>query len=75
MPTASVETVDGKIGILDLLVNTKLAPSKREARNLIAGKGVTVDDVVIDDPTAQIDLTKEVIVRKGKKVFLKVTKA
>ena len=75
MPTASVETVDGKIGILDLLVNTKLAPSKREARNLIAGKGVTVDDAVIDDPTAQIDLSKEVIVRKGKKVFLKVTKA
>ena len=75
MPTASVETVDGKIGILDLLVNTKLAPSKREARNLIAGKGVTVDDAVIDDPTAQIDLSKEVIVRKGKKVCLKVTKA
>ena len=75
MPTASVETVDGKIGILDLLVNTKLAPSKREARNLISGKGIAVDDVVIEDPTAQIDLTNEVIVRKGKKVFLKVTKA
>ena len=74
MPTAAVEAPDGKIGILDLLVNTKLAPSKREARNLIAGKGIAVDDVIIDDPTAQIDLTNEVIVRKGKKVFLKVTK-
>ncbi len=75
MPSAAVETVDGKIGILDLLVDTKLAPSKREARNLISGKGIAVNDVVIDDPTAQIDLTDEVIVRKGKKVFLKVTKA
>ena len=74
MPTAAVEASDGKIGILDLLVNTKLAPSKREARNLIAGKGIAVDDVIIDDPTAQVDLTNEVIVRKGKKVFLKVTK-
>ena len=74
MPTAAVEAPDGKIGILDLLVNTKLAPSKREARNLIAGKGIAVDDVIIDDPTTQIDLTNEVIVRKGKKVFLKVTK-
>ncbi|MDE6728309.1 MAG: tyrosine--tRNA ligase [Oscillospiraceae bacterium] len=74
MPTASVETVDGKIGILDLLVNTKLAPSKREARNLISGKGIAVNDAVIEDPTAQIDLTNEVIVRKGKKVFLKVSK-
>lgn len=75
MPSAAVEAPDGKIGILDLLVNTKLAPSKREARNLISGKGIAVDDVVIDDPNAQIDLKKEVIVRKGKKVFLKVTKA
>ena len=75
MPAASVETTDGKIGILDLLVNTKLAPSKREARNLISGKGIAVNDVVIEDPNAQIDLTNEVIVRKGKKVFLKVTKA
>lgn len=75
MPTTSVETVDNKIGILDLLVNTKLAPSKREARNLISGKGIAVDDVIIEDPTARIDLTNEVIVRKGKKVFLKVSKA
>lgn len=75
MPTASVETTNGKIGILDLLVNTKLAPSKREARNLISGKGIAVNDEIIEDPNAQIDLTNEVIVRKGKKVFLKVTKA
>lgn len=75
MPTAAVETVDGKIGILDLLVNTKLAPSKREARNLISGKGIAVNDEIIDDPNKQIDLASEVIVRKGKKVFLKVTKA
>ncbi len=75
MPTAEVEAADGKIGILDLLVNTKLAPSKREARNLISGKGIAVDEVIIDDPNAQIDLTNEVIVRKGKKVFLKVSKA
>ncbi|MGN1422461.1 MAG: tyrosine--tRNA ligase [Oscillospiraceae bacterium] len=73
MPTASVELTDGKIGILDLLVNTKLAPSKREARNLISGKGIAVDDVVIEDPNAQIEINGEVIVRKGKKVFLKVT--
>lgn len=75
MPTASVETENGKIGILDLLVNTKLAPSKREARNLISGKGIAVNDEIIADPNAQIDLSNEIIVRKGKKVFLKVTNA
>ena len=72
MPTATVELTDGKIGILDLLVNTKLAPSKREARNLVAGKGIYVDDVCIEDHNAQIEINGEVIVRKGKKSFLKV---
>ncbi|MBQ8171560.1 MAG: tyrosine--tRNA ligase [Oscillospiraceae bacterium] len=73
MPTTKVELTDGKIGILDLLVATKLVPSKREARNLIAGKGIAVDDVVIEDPTAQIAIETEVIIRKGKKVFHKAT--
>ncbi len=75
MPTAAVELTDGKIGILDLLVSTKLAPSKREARNLVSGKGITVDDVVIDDPNAQIEISDHIILRKGKKSFIKVTKA
>ncbi len=73
MPTTKVEVTDGKIGILDLLVATKLAPSKREARNLVAGKGIAVDDVVIEDPNTQITIETEVIIRKGKKVFHKAT--
>ncbi len=73
MPTTKVEVTDGKIGILDLLVATKLAPSKREARNLVAGKGIAVDDVVIEDPNTQIAIETEVIIRKGKKVFHKAT--
>ncbi len=73
MPTTKVAVVDGKIGILDLLVATKLAPSKREARNLVAGKGIAVDDVVIEDANTQIAIETEVIIRKGKKVFHKAT--
>ncbi len=75
MPTTAVETADGKIGILDLLVAAKLAPSKREARNLISGKGIAVDDVIIEDANAQIAIDTEVIVRKGKKVYHKIVKA
>jgi len=75
MPTASVEAADGKIGILDLLVSAKLAPSKREARNLVAGKGIAVDDRTIEDANEVIDITNEVILRKGKKVFVKIKKA
>ena len=73
MPTTQVALTDGKIGILDLLVSIKFAPSKREARNLISGKGIYVDEVCIEDPNAQIEVAGEVIVRKGKKSFMKVT--
>ena len=72
MPTVTVEAPDGKIGIVDLLVNTKLAPSRREARNLISGRGVAVDNVVIEDTDAVIEIKDQIILRKGKKVFLKI---
>ncbi len=75
MPTTELELPDGKIGILDLMVATKLVSSKREARTLIAGKGVAVDDVIIEDVNAEIAIEKEVIIRKGKKVYHKVVRA
>ena len=78
MPTDEIPAemfADNKIGILDLLTAAKLAPSKREARNLIAGGGIMVDDVKIDDPNAQIEITDFVVVKKGKKIIHKVKKA
>ncbi len=71
MPTTEVELTDGKIGVLDLLVATKLVNSKREARTLITGKGLAIDDVIVEDVNAQIELNPEVIIRKGKKVYHK----
>lgn len=79
MPVASVcsdDFADGTIGLLDLLVRTGLAPSKREARQLVQQGGITVDDVKLADPSARLnqsDFEKGyVVVRKGKKVFRKV---
>jgi tyrosyl-tRNA synthetase len=63
------------IGILDLLVATKLAPSKGEGRRLVQQGGISVDDVKVTD--AQLVINKSdyengyVIVKKGKKVFHK----
>lgn len=74
MPTTELELPDGAIGILDLLTATKLAGSKREARTLVAGKGVAVNDVVIEDANAQITIDPEVIIRKGKKIYHKVVR-
>ena len=78
MPTTEIPAdkfTDGKIGILDLLTLTNLAPSKREARNLIAGGGVLVDDIKIADPTEMIAVDDFVVIKKGKKVFHKAKKA
>ena len=74
MPTTELELPEGKIGILDLMVAVKLVNSKREARTLIAGKGVAVNDIIVEDPNAEITIDGEVIIRKGKKVYHKVVR-
>ena len=74
MPTTELELPEGKIGSLDLMVAAKLVNSKREARTLIAGKGVAVNDVIVEDPNAEITIDGEVIIRKGKKVYHKVVR-
>ena len=64
------------IGLLDLMVKCKLAPSKKEARRLVEQGGVTVNDEKVADVntayTAQ-QLSDGLMVRKGKKVFHKVS--
>ena len=67
--------IDGKIGILDLLVKSGLAPSKGEARRLVQQGGVTVNDEKVTDPTVLYDKTsvgEYLIVKKGKKIFRKI---
>lgn len=70
--------VDGKINILDLLVLTKLTKSKSEGRTLINQGGICIDNKKIEDIYFEIDFTslnkKDIIIKKGKKVFFKVYK-
>lgn len=65
---------DNAIHILDLLVKTGLAPSKREARTLVAQGGILIDGEKVDDPNAQIAIETEVVIKKGKKVFHKAVR-
>ncbi|MCM1523748.1 MAG: tyrosine--tRNA ligase [Ruminococcus sp.] len=71
MPETAIPAseLEGGINILELLVRTKLCPSKSEARRLVTQGGVSVDDVKITDPNAVIEITESVIIKKGKKVF------
>lgn len=73
------DLADGRIGVLDLLVKAKLAPSKAEARRLVAQGGVAVDGKKVEGNAAALtvaDFAKQdgnyIIVKKGKKVFHKV---
>ncbi len=68
---------DGSIGLFKILTITKLAQSGRDARTLITQGSVTVNDEKITDSFASFsyDAIKEnpLIIKKGKKVFHKVT--
>ena len=72
-PTVTLDISTPTIGVLDLLFNAKFVSSKGEARRLIEQKGISMDGVIILDPTIQIDLNKlkdGILFKKGKKNFL-----
>ena len=79
MPSTALKEEDlanGEIGILSLLVKTKLCPSNAEARRLVQGGGVCVDDVKVEVATLMVtkeQLENGVVVKKGKKIYHKVT--
>ena len=79
MPTTMLDQtqlIDGRVGIMDLLVLCKLAASKSEARRLVQQGGVFVNDekvASIDRQFESADLQQGLKIRKGKKVFHKVT--
>ena len=57
-----------------LLTELKLAPSKSEAERLIKQRGVEIDELCVEDPRKEIDLTKPgaFLLRAGKKKFVRV---
>ena len=79
MPTATLQPdilQDGKAGLLAVMVASGLCASNREARQLVQQGGVLVDGEKAADPKYPIDeetLRRGVIIRKGKKVYKKIT--
>ena len=71
MPTVAVES--NEIGVLDALTASGLAPSKGEARRLVQQGGVSVNDERISDVNYKITVGDGVVLRKGKKQFVKLT--
>ena len=76
MPTTNIPDAVG-MGMLDALVQTGLFASKGEARRLIQQNGLSVNDEKYTDPNGVItaDMVKDgsIIIKKGKKVFHRIT--
>ncbi len=60
------------VTILQLLSDTQLAASKSEARRLVEQGGVSIDGEKVSDSKATITITKPIIVKVGKRRFLKI---
>ena len=60
--------------LIALLVDLKLAPSKSEAERLIKQGAVELNESRVDDPRADLDLSKpaQFLLRAGKKKFLRL---
>ena len=80
MPSAEVDAsqIEAGVNILDLLLQVKLIPSKGEGRRLIQQNGLSVNGEKVKDIGTVIDNSYfgdgEMVVKKGKKTFLKITK-
>ncbi len=70
---ADTDFADEKIGLLDIMVKGGLCASKGEARRLVQQGGVTLCDEKVSDVNLLLDKKffeeKDVIIKKGKKVY------
>jgi len=79
MPATKLDAAlvkDGAVGLLAAMVTAGLCGSNREARQLVQQGGVLVDGEKVTDPKAVLTveaLNKGVVIKKGKKVYHKVT--
>ena len=79
MPSTALDAAlvkDGAVGLLAAMVAAGLCGSNREARQLVQQGGVLVDGEKVTDPKAVLTvdaLNKGVVIKKGKKVYHKVT--
>lgn len=61
-----------KVNILDLLVKTKQAPSKSEAKRLISQRAVEINGAIKKDWRDIIDIKKGMVIKVGKRRFIEI---
>lgn len=76
MPSTEIEVPEEGLGILAVLTAAGLTKSNGEARRLVQQGGIAIDDARVEDPQSVLSkeqLTEGIVIRKGKKIYLRVT--
>ena len=76
MPSTEMELTEDAYGLLDVMQIAGLIPSKGEGRRLIQQGGVSVNDEKITDVAHMVTadaLREGIVIKKGKKVYHRVT--
>ncbi len=66
--------MSGPVNIISLLVQTRLAPSKSEARRLVEQHGVKLDGQTVDSVEAMVDISAPTVLQVGKRKFVRLVK-
>ena len=79
MPTENISNndfVNDELSIVDAVILSKIAPSKSQARTLISQGGISINDIKITDVNHKISKSEfndnYIVIKKGKKVFIKL---
>lgn len=72
IPIFEFSKTENDINLIDLIIKTKLAESKGEARRLIQQGGVSIDGNKETDISKTIKLENETILKVGKRNFVKI---
>jgi len=59
-------------GIVDLLADTKLAPSRSEARRLIENGGVKINGTKVESQDVRVEPGDEYVLQVGKRKFVRI---
>jgi tyrosyl-tRNA synthetase len=74
VPEFKISEIGDKVWIVKLLADTKMSNSSGEARRLIKGGGLYLNNERINDDSLELNLTEGMLFKVGKKRFFKIVK-
>ncbi len=72
IPDFDCKSYNGSVWIVRLLTDTKMASSNGEARRLIKGGGVSLDDKKVTDENLEFEIEDNMLLKVGKRRFLRL---